>query len=143
MIHFGIKEIRRKVLFEPTLYYPYSLDESRIKSRIVFGACFGFMWWKNSISVMCRPSASNIDKIDVYAYTYNMGNCQELRIASLDISKQYLIMLKFYYGTNKYRIDICRNHNIVKTFMDYFRYPIMTAGYYIDRTHEGKISIEK
>ena len=145
MIHFGIEKLEYLVRFDKSCYYPFSFSEERRHTKILFGACFGFRWNNNSISIARRPSENKLDKIDLFACTYSGGWSNEEYAGSLDIEREYVLKLIFEKKNKVYRIHAFaeKENKPAVNYLTNYKYPIISFGYSIQRTYGNKILLEK
>lgn len=144
MIHLGIEELEYKVRFDKSCYYPFTFNEERRHTKILFGACF-WSWWSNSISISRRPSDSRLDKIDLFAHTYSNGWNNEEFAGSIDIEKNYTLKIIFEKENSVFRIRAFaeKENKPIINFCTHYKYPIIPFGYSIKRTYGDKIVLEK
>lgn len=143
MIHLGLKKLEYEVRFDKSAYYPFVLSEERTQTKLLFGVCFGFWWWENSISLAYRPSETKIDKIDLFAYAYNRGYKSVVYAGQVDIEKKLFIKLLFPVSKNRYTIQVADEEDTILDFADYHVYPFLLAGYSIKRNYQDKVFLKR
>lgn len=143
MIHLGLKKLEYEITFNKSSYYPFTFNEERTQTKILFGACFGFWWWQNSISLAYRPSETKLDKIDLFAYAYNRGYKSIVYAGQVDIEKKLKIKLYFPIDKNRYGIQVNDDEGNLLEFSDYHVYPFLLAGYEIKRNHQDKVFLKR
>lgn len=145
MLHLGIEELKYAVRFDSSCYYPISFTSEYKHTKILFGACFGFWWWNNSISISRRPSENRLDKMDLFAHTYSNGFKKEEYIGCIDIEKKAIIKLLFEKQNKIFRIqafEFAGSAQIIN-HCTYYKYPLYPFGYTLKRTYGSKIVLER
>lgn len=141
MLHLGTHKVEHNVRFNKSAYYPVTFNEDRKHTQILFGASFGLWWKHDSVSVAQRPSDRNIDKIDLFGYTYERGHFVEDYAGSVDIEKDYNIILQFHTWSKTYKIKVYEM-NELKPCLDFYahyKYPWLRAGYTLKNKAGDKV----
>lgn len=145
MIAFGIEKLTYEVKFDKSYYYPFSFSDERRKTKVLFGACFGLLVCNDSIRVTCRPSETQLDKVDLFRYVYSDGFEEKKYIGSIDTERTYVIKLIFEHYNKVYRIQVFSQDSIepVINICRTYKYPILPLGYTIKKEHGNQILLER
>lgn len=145
MLHFGIEKLEYKIRFDRSCYYPYTLNEERKHTKLLFGACFGLWWFNNSISISFKPSENKLDKIELFRYIFADEFEENKCIGSLDIEKDYTLKMTFDRYNNLYIIQVYPEGGSqpIINFSKQYKYPSFAFGYSIKKDYGTKVLLEK
>ena len=141
MIHFGLKRLNYIIKFDISCYYPITFEKknNRILLKVIYG-----LFGQNFIGVSWRPS-DRLEQIDLFCET-SRGSIETTSfIGTIQTNRPYAIKIKreTIYNLCWVRVFDTETGNVVLSFSTHYKFPIVKAGYIVERKRKHKIILKR